>query len=201
MKLLNEIISELTHVEAVHELNPEDARFMKPGTSAKWGETDPEKFCDECKGLGFCKERHPELYKRHLKKQKQAYRMDDKEIRNLIPLKEKTGTLELFVEFKNEQLQTAHKAFHIEDYETAILNYKAFLKKHSYEDRVRLYVAVCSYFLVNFSSAIYHIGRIKSSHANIQNFLLHCKNVMNFGLKSSEVLMKAENIGEPIQNK
>ena len=52
MKLLNESITDL--LKEI-EQDADDARFMKPGTSGINGETDPEKFCDECKALGYCK--------------------------------------------------------------------------------------------------------------------------------------------------
>lgn len=197
MKLLNEVIAELIKVEEVFQPEPEDSFFHLPGTDTRTGGTeDPEDFCDACKVLGFCKIAHPELYHKHLEQQKQAFRLSHEEIRDLIPLKENENILEIFGEFKKEQLQRAHEAFNQQDYERAILHYKAFWEKYSYEDKVHLYLAICYYFMENQSAAIEYAERIKASHTYIENFKLHCMNVMR-DLNGSKVEIK-ENILETV---
>ena len=64
MKLLNESIADL--LKEI-EQEAEDAKFNKPGTTTRGGTDNPDDFCDECKLLGFCKNRYPERFEAHKK--------------------------------------------------------------------------------------------------------------------------------------
>jgi hypothetical protein len=139
-------------------------------------------LCDECIERGFCKLR-PEFTKDTLKKD---YWMKDESIRDVVPV----DAREVKGLFSKKHFAAAHEAFHVEDYETAILNYQAILEEHQFNITARVCLAICYYYLEDYEKALAHAGRISGDYRWLQNFMLHCENKLQ---KRKELVIENEN--------
>ena len=153
-----------------------------PKKSRKKYESDDDNpfLCNDCKKLGYCRLAAEEHRKKAEAERltKAMYRMEDAEIRNMVPLNRKDITSP----YKREHLETADLAFHQEDYETAILHYLAVLEGCPSQSTTHVFLSVSFYFMKDFESAIRsafcYLAEASQGSGRIEKFIVHCQNCL-----------------------
>ena len=153
-----------------------------PKQSRKKDEPDEDNpfLCNDCKKLGYCRlaaEEH-RMKGEAERLTKAMFRMEDADIRNLVPLNRK-GITSAYI---REHLETADLAFHQEDYETAILHYQAVLEGCPSQNTTHIFLAVSFYFMRDFESAIRsafcYLAETLQGSGRIEKFIVHCQNCL-----------------------
>jgi len=146
-------------------------------------------LCNDCKKLGYCRLAAEEHRKKAEAERltKAIYRMEDAEIRNLVPLNRKDITSL----YTRQHLETADLAFHQEDYETAILHYQAVLEGCPSQNTTHVFLAVCFYFMKDFESAIRsafcYLAEATQGSGRIEKFIVHCQNCLTRQKAEAEI--------------
>lgn len=134
-------------------------------------------LCDGCKKhYGYCINARLEL----MKLEGEYLVLSQSQIRNLIPIKSHPLSIGYLGSFSISNLQSAHDAFHQEDYETALLHYLAVTEINIQYSEAYLYVAVCHYMIGNIDDAIDYAIRSSynyiSNSKGVKDFIQHCEN-------------------------
>lgn len=125
-------------------------------------------LCDECKALGYCrisKEKESYTYN------SRAIKFDIKKYKNYVPLRIEGSRYGQYSKF---HLQTSCDAFHQEDYETAILHFRAALEGAEHLSEA-LYGLTLSYFIIkDYENASAFVERCSSRLDALQDEIVKC---------------------------
>jgi hypothetical protein len=108
-------------------------------------------LCDECEALGYCRLSNNKL---------SSKRFTVKDYLNLVPAHFYCGKMGKYSKF---HLQVACDAFHQEDYETAILNFRAVLEADDYYNAI-IGLAVACFMVKDYDNAAIFAERCSTSY-------------------------------------
>lgn len=151
-------------------------------------------LCDECKALGFCKlEQIRKMLNDKLHGLPKLFTFND--FAKNVPLQPFSGYLG---NYTNKHLQMACDAFHQEDYETALLHFKAALEGRANISYAHFGIALCYFKINNFEMALIHIEYNNRGSKMVEYFITLCE----IGLK--EVVLNQQHQllhpAEPLTN-
>ncbi len=114
-------------------------------------------LCEECRPLGFCKiraeEKNREIIKKIAPGNKSCFDISDYLRKIPFRISDSKG----FSNYAKEHLQKAYDAFHQEDYETALINYKCVERGGIYYNEPDFFLALAYFMLGNYQSAATHM--------------------------------------------
>lgn len=143
------------------------------------------RLCNDCKPFGYCKyaEKLEQLQLRLLELPK-LFSFSD--FAKHIPVQSFNGNLGVYT---NKHLQIACDAFHQEDYETALLNFKAALEGRANLNYAHLGLALCYFKMNNFEMALIHIEYHCNAnwHYGVSTMVQHFRTLCEIGLQELEL--------------
>ena len=141
-------------------------------------------LCDECEALGYCRLDNNKL---------STIRYTIKDYLNLVPVSIYGGKLGKYSKF---HLQVACDAFHQEDYETAILNFRAVLEVGNFYEAV-IGLAVACFMVKDYENAAIFAERYSTSYT--ENIIESLKDDIS-RLATDTAIVKDEAIAETAVN-
>jgi tetratricopeptide (TPR) repeat protein len=132
--------------------------------------TNKDELCDECKALGYCRVGRE---KESITYNSRVIKFDIRKYMNYLPLRIEGSRYGQYSKF---HLQTALDAFHQEDYETAILHFRATIENAAHLAEA-YYGLTLSYFIIkDYENAMTFADRYNGNLDALKEEIVRCYN-------------------------